>query len=57
MADQPNDPALEVPASRNWKHHLWVFVVPAAGVFIAYALWFGLMALLRLPDWLARVLR
>jgi hypothetical protein len=42
---------------RGWTPHLWALVVPLAAVVIAYVLWFGLMALLSLPDWLARLMR
>jgi hypothetical protein len=40
---------------RGWTPHLWALVVPLGAVAIAYVLWFGLMALLSLPDWLARM--
>jgi hypothetical protein len=40
---------------RSWMPHLWVFVMPVAAVLIAYGLWFLLMAVLRAPDWLARL--
>jgi hypothetical protein len=42
--------------TRSWMPHLWVLVVPIAAVIVAYALWFLLIAILRLPDWLARIL-
>ena len=41
--------------NRGWTPHLWALVVPLAAVVIAYILWFGLMAILSLPDWLARL--
>jgi hypothetical protein len=40
---------------RRWTPHLWALVVPLAAVVIAFVLWFGLMAILSLPDWLARM--
>jgi hypothetical protein len=43
--------------NRGWTPHLWALVVPLAAVLIAYVLWFALMALLSLPDWLARWMR
>ena len=43
------------PVSGRWTPHLWALVVPLAAVVIAYVLWFALMALLSLPDWLARM--
>jgi hypothetical protein len=43
--------------SRSWTPHLWALVVPLVAVIIAYALWFGLMAVLSLPDWIARGMR
>jgi hypothetical protein len=51
MSDDHSDRA----ARRGWRPHLWAIVVPLAAVAIAYVLWFGLMALLSLPDWLARI--
>ena len=51
-----NDPDRN-KADQGWAPHLWVIVIPFAGVFIAYVLWFGFMALFRLPEWLARLLR
>jgi hypothetical protein len=41
--------------SRRWTPHLWALVVPLGAVALAYVLWFALMALLSLPDWLARM--
>jgi hypothetical protein len=38
---------------RSWTPHLWVFIMPVAAVVITYTLYFSLMAILRLPDWLA----
>ena len=35
--------------------HLWVFVMPVAAVLIGYLMWFLLLAVLRAPDWLARL--
>jgi hypothetical protein len=35
--------------------HLWVLVMPVAAVLITYGLWFLLLALVRAPDWLARL--
>jgi len=40
---------------RSWMPHLWVFVMPVAAVLIGFLLWFLLMAVLRAPDWLARL--
>jgi hypothetical protein len=40
---------------RSWMPHLWVFVMPVAAVLIGYLLWFLLLAILRAPDWLARL--
>jgi hypothetical protein len=40
---------------RSWLPHLLVFVMPVAAVLIGYGLWFLLIAILRAPDWLARV--
>jgi hypothetical protein len=40
---------------RGWTPHLWVLVPPIAAVLIGYGLWFLLLAVLRAPDWLARL--
>jgi hypothetical protein len=40
---------------RSWMPHLLVFVMPVAAVLIEYGLWFLLLAVLRAPDWLARL--
>ena len=40
---------------RSWTPHLWVLVPPLAAVLIGYGLWFLLLAVLRAPDWLARL--
>jgi hypothetical protein len=40
---------------RSWTPHLLVFVMPVAAVLIGYGLWFLLIAVLRAPDWLARL--
>jgi hypothetical protein len=40
---------------RSWTPHLWVLVPPVAAVLIGYGLWFALLAVLRAPDWLARL--
>jgi hypothetical protein len=40
---------------RSWMPHLLVFVMPVAAVLIGYGLWFLLIAILRAPDWLARL--
>jgi hypothetical protein len=40
---------------RSLAPHLWVFMPPVAAVVIGYVLWFLLMAILRAPDWLARL--
>jgi hypothetical protein len=40
---------------RSWMPHLLVFVMPVAAVLIGYGLWFLLIAVLRAPDWLARL--
>jgi hypothetical protein len=37
--------------------HLWVLVVPVGAVAVAYALYFLFIALFRVPDWLARIVR
>jgi hypothetical protein len=55
-AEMPNEhPEPEPRADRGWTPHLWAIVVPLGAVVIAYVLWFGLMAVLSLPDWLARM--
>jgi hypothetical protein len=48
-----NGPQSNQSRLRSWTPHLWVFVMPVAAVVIAYTLYFSLMAILRLPDWLA----
>src|ERR1700686_2441644 len=40
---------------RSWMPHLLLFVMPVAAVLIGYGLWFLLIAILRAPDWLARL--
>jgi hypothetical protein len=57
MADHSSGPTSDTSPSPSWKPHLWVFVAPVVGVIIAYALWFLLMAVLSLPDWLVHILR
>jgi hypothetical protein len=52
-----NDPDRRETSDQGWAPHLWAIVIPFAGIFVAYVLWFGFMALFRLPDWLARLLR
>ena len=49
------DPEGAARPNRGWTSHLWAIVVPLAAVVIAYVLWFALMAVLSLPDWLARM--
>ena len=51
----PDDDSKRTVPDRGWTPHLWAIVVPLAAVVIAYFLWFGLMAILSLPDWLARM--
>ena len=50
--EQPERPARP---DHGWRPHLWAIVVPFGAVVVAYVLWFGLMAILSLPDWLARM--
>jgi hypothetical protein len=57
MTDQPSDPTPAALPSPRWMPHIWVLIVPVVAVIIAYALWFLLIAVLSLPDWLVRVLR
>lgn len=57
MADQSSGPTPHSSPSSDWKPHLWVVIVPVGAVIIAYALWFLMLAVLSLPDWLVRVLR
>jgi hypothetical protein len=40
---------------RSWTPHLRVLVPPIAAVLIGYGLWFLMLAVLRAPDWLARL--
>jgi len=47
----------ERPGRSAWMPHVWAIVVPFGAVLAAYLLWFGFMALLRLPDWLANARR
>ncbi|HEY7170594.1 MAG TPA: hypothetical protein VH417_07085 [Vicinamibacterales bacterium] len=52
----PNEhPKRVAGANRGWTPHLWALVVPLAAVMVAYVLYFALMAILSLPDWLARM--
>jgi hypothetical protein len=53
MGNEHPEPATR--PDRGWTPHLWAIVVPFAAVVIAYVLWFSLMAVLSLPDWLARM--
>jgi hypothetical protein len=50
-------PETSKASTDSWSPHLWVVIVPFAAIAIAYVLWFALMALLSLPDWLARLMR
>ena len=43
----------------KWTPHLWALIVPVLAVVITYAMYFLVLAILRLPDvpaWLSRVL-
>jgi hypothetical protein len=46
-------------AAAKWTPHLWALIVPVLAVVITYAMWFLVLAILRLPDfpaWLSRLL-
>ena len=57
--DSPEPVSVSSNAARSssWMPHLWVLVVPVGAVAVAYALYFLFIALFRVPDWLARIVR